>query len=221
MKKNICTLRNITKQYSNQPPTPHNISLAIYADEVLGVRGNNGTGKSTLLGIIAGLIKPDFGERITDEASFEKIAFVPQELSLYESLSGAENLKFWGLALGMSSERIRIRTKWLLDQLDLTDKANSPVSSYSGGMKRRLHLATALMQTPKILLLDEPTVGSDSFSVQCILQMILHLKAQGTSIVLTSHQSGELESVSDRILDLNKNEITEVIHDGRIKSGNL
>lgn len=210
MKEVICTLQDIKKQYPAQSPTLNGISLELYANEVLGVRGNNGTGKSTLLGILAGVIEADEGICHFAEGIEEHRSYVPQDLSLYESLSGAENLKFWGLAYGMSKEQVMIRSHWLLEQLGLSDKAQSTVSAYSGGMKRRLHLATALMQTPKLLLLDEPTVGSDTLSAKQIMEMILRLKKQGTTIVLTTHQSGELESISDRILDLHAGQITEV-----------
>lgn len=210
MKEIICTLRDIKKQYPKQSPTLDGISLDLYAGEVLGIRGNNGAGKSTLLNILAGILEPDSGEWYFSDEILVARSFVPQELSLYESLSGEENLKFWGLAFGMTRDRIGSRSRSLLEELGLTDKAKSPVSSYSGGMKRKLHLATALMKTPKLLLLDEPTVGSDRSSTQQIMNMLRHLNEQGTTIVLTTHQSGELESISDRVLSLGSGKIKEV-----------
>ncbi|MDO5096375.1 MAG: ABC transporter ATP-binding protein [Peptostreptococcaceae bacterium] len=215
MENIICKLSNINKNYKDNKSLD-NISLDIYSGEVLGVRGINGAGKSTLLGILAGCIRMDGGKIEFAEGIKNHIAFVPQELSLYNDLTGFENLKFWGLALGMHQEQIKIRSRWLLSQLNLFEKRNDIVSTYSGGMKRRLHLATALMLTPKLLLLDEPTVGADNLSIELITNMIKHLQKQGTTIVLTSHQAGELESMSSRIVTLSLGKIVEVLDYGRI-----
>ncbi len=215
MENIICKLSNISKNYKDCKSLD-NISLDIYSGEVLGVRGINGAGKSTLLGVLAGCIRADSGSIDFSEGIKNHISFVPQELSLYNDLTGFENLKFWGLALGMHQEQIKIRSRWLLSQLNLFEKRNDIVSTYSGGMKRRLHLATALMLTPKLLLLDEPTVGADNFSIELITNMIKHLQKQGTTIVLTSHQAGELESMSNRIVTLSLGKIVEVFDYGRI-----
>lgn len=211
----ICKLSNIDKSYRDNKSLD-NISLDIYSGEVLGIRGINGAGKSTLLGILAGCIRADSGVINFSEGIKNHISFVPQELSLYHDLTGFENLKFWGLTLGMHQEQIKIRSRWLLSQLNLFEKRNDIVSAYSGGMKRRLHLATALMLTPKLLLLDEPTVGADNFSIELITNMIKHLQKQGTGIVLSSHQTGELELMSNRIVTLSLGKIVEVVDYGRI-----
>lgn len=210
MEEKICTLHKISKSYQKNMPSVLDISLDIYANEILGIRGANGAGKSTLMGILAGSIKADRGDIVFAPDIKQHIAFVPQELSLYEDLSGFDNLKFWGLALGMPTEQINIRIRWLLSQLNLFEKSHAVVSTYSGGMKRRLHFASALMLTPKLLLLDEALVGADDFSIELIIRMILHLKQQGSTIVMSSHDVSRLESVCNRIITMNLGQILEV-----------
>ena len=199
----LCTLGQVEKRYPHRPdPVLGPLSLTLSQGEVLGVRGSNGAGKSTLLAIMAGVLRPDGGEcRLAPEA-VGKVAYVPQELSLYHTLTVLENLRFWGLACGLPLGAIRARSRWLLERLDLTGKEKLPVSACSGGMQRRLHLATALMVTPRVLLLDEPTVGADARSVDLILSMVEHLRDMGCAVALISHQPGELERVCSRVLTL-------------------
>lgn len=199
----LCTLTGVEKRYAScSAPVLGPLSLNLYEGEILGIRGPNGAGKSTLLGLMAGALRPDGGQCVYAPQVRGHISYVPQELSLYSALTGLENLRFWGLACGLPSKAVSARSRWLLDRLELTDKAGQPVSAYSGGMKRRLHLASALMTTPKLLLLDEPTVGADTRSVELILSLLAHLQEMGCGIALTSHQSGELERVCGRILTL-------------------
>lgn len=199
--ESLCTLTDVEKRYHGASVLGP-LSLALRPGELLGVRGPNGAGKSTLLSLIAGVLKPDRGQIAYASAVRGRIGYVPQELSLYSALTGLENLRFWGLAWGLPSKAIAARSRWLLDRLELSEKGPQPVSAYSGGMKRRLHLATALMVTPQLLLLDEPTVGADTRSVELILSMLAHLKGQGCAMALTSHHAGELERVCGRILTL-------------------
>lgn len=201
MSEPLCTLTRVEKRYRGVPVLGP-LSLALPAGEALGVRGPNGAGKSTLLSLIAGVLKPDGGQLSYASGVRGRIGYVPQELSLYTALTGLENLRFWGLAWGLPSKAVSARSRWLLERLELTEKGAQPVSAYSGGMKRRLHLATALMVTPRLLLLDEPTVGADSRSTELIFALLAHLKGQGCAMALTSHQAGELEQVCDRILTL-------------------
>lgn len=199
----LCTLTQVEKRYAADSACVLGpLSLTVHAGEILGIRGRNGAGKSTLLSILAGVLSPSAGQRVLSPRAEGHVGYVPQELSLYTSLTGLENLKFWGLAGGLPSKAIAARSRWLLEQLDLRGKGRQAVRAYSGGMKRRLHLATALMDTPALLLLDEPTVGADQYSARLILDMLRHLRGLGCGIVLISHQAGELESVCDRILTL-------------------
>lgn len=204
-KEVICTLTGICKRYEKQgAPVLGPLDLQLLGGEILGLQGANGAGKSTLMAIIAGVLRPDAG---TIEAAPQlkgQTGYVPQELSLYETMTGLENLKFWGLVLGMPTKAIALRSAWLLEQLGLQDKGASKVMEYSGGMKRRLHLATALMATPQLLLLDEPTVGADKQSAELILRMLEHLRHRGCAIVLISHQAGEIAELCDRVLTLEK-----------------
>lgn len=178
------------------------VTLSLHPGEILGVQGPNGAGKSTLLDVMAGILTPDAGQRVCAGSARGRVTCVPQELSLYSALTGMENLRFWGLAWGLPSRAAAVRGRWLLDRLGLGDKGAAPVSAYSGGMKRRLHLATALMATPAVLLLDEPTVGADDASVELILSMLRHLQGMGCAIAMTSHHAGELERVCTRIATL-------------------
>lgn len=199
----LCRLTEVEKAYGRKAdPVLGPISLEVESGGILGIRGANGAGKSTLLGILAGVIRPGRGSRECPADVRGRIGYVPQETALYESLTGLENLRFWGTACGLPGKIIPIRSRWLLEQLELTEQGDRPVSSYSGGMKRRLHLASALMVTPRLLLLDEPTVGADEHSAQLILSMLTRLRGQDCGIVLISHRAGELERVCDRIVTL-------------------
>lgn len=201
----LCVLTEAEKRYAAcSAPVLGPLSLTLWEGEILGVRGPNGAGKSTLLGLLAGALRPDGGQCVHMPGVGGHIGYVPQELSLYTTLTGLENLRFWGLACGLPPRSIQARSRWLLEQLELSEKGRQPVSAYSGGMKRRLHLASALMVTPRMLLLDEPTVGADARSAELILSMLEHLRDRGCGIALISHQAGELERVCSRILTLDK-----------------
>lgn len=199
----LCVLAEAEKRYSRRAaPALGPLSLTVRAGETLGVRGPNGAGKSTLLGLLAGTLRPDGGAVRWGEGVRGRIGYVPQELSLYSGLTGLENLKFWARACGLPGKAIAARSRWLLARLELTEKGGELVSACSGGMKRRLHLASALMVTPRLLLLDEPTAGADDRSAELILSLIEHLRGQGCGVVLTSHRAGELERACTRLLTL-------------------
>lgn len=204
----LCTLTGVEKRYGSALVLGP-VTLSLGAGEILGIQGPNGAGKSTLLDIMAGVLAPEKGQCHYAGTARGRIGYVPQELSLYSALTGMENLRFWGLAWGLPSKAAATRGRWLLEQLDLKDKAALPVSAYSGGMKRRLHLATALMATPAVLLLDEPTVGADDTSVELILAMLCRLQDRGCAIAMTSHHAGELERICTRVA---------VLKDGRLVS---
>lgn len=205
----ICTLKNIEKYYNTGSNILGPLSLSINSGEILGLRGHNGAGKSTLLKILAGVEKPNKGQYIHNIELDGLISYVPQDIALYTTLSAIDNLNFWGTVYGLPRKVRKTRSNWLLQQMELSTKANDKVSTYSGGMCRRLHLATALMITPKLLLLDEPTVGADFHSVEIILSLLQNLKQRGCAIVFVSHQSGELEKVCDRIIKLENGRIID------------
>ena len=205
--KNICILKDVTKRYPSHHETVLGpVSLTIEKGTVTGIRGENGAGKSTLLAIMANTLKPTSGT-VTYGKKHIVIGYVPQELSLYETMTGRENLIFWGLAGGLKKKDADIQAQKLLSLMRLSDKAESTAAEYSGGMKRRLHLATALMTVPDFLLLDEPTAGADEESADTILQTAAALKENGTACVIISHQAEDLKKICDNILWLEKGQI--------------
>ena len=145
----LVSLENVTKRYARKgAPALGPLSLQVYPGQVLGIRGPNGAGKSTLMGLLAGSLQPDSGRVVYGPDVKGRIGFVPQDLSLYSELTCSENLKFWGIAGGLPAGAIPRRAEWLLKELDLEGLGDRKVSTLSGGMKRRLHLASALMVTP-------------------------------------------------------------------------
>jgi ABC-2 type transport system ATP-binding protein len=183
------------------------ISFEVRPGEIYGLLGPNGAGKTTSISMISGLLKPDAGEIIVAGTAFSAdpqkaksiMGVVPQELAIYEELSGRENLEFWGRMAGLSSGDANARAGELLEALTLTDRAKDAVKNYSGGMKRRINLGCALLHRPKLLLLDEPTVGIDPQARLNILEFIRNLRATGTAILYTTHYLEEAESLCQRI----------------------
>lgn len=177
------------------------VSVKLYPAEIVGISGANGAGKTTLLSIMAGIIAPSAGERKFSDPH-AVVGYVPQEIALYGAMSGKANLEFWADVYGLPRDARRARISWLLTELGLADKAHARVDAYSGGMKRRLNLAAALLRTPALLLLDEPTVGADAASVDAILCMIRKMSVLGCTVVFISHHQNELRTVCSRILEM-------------------
>jgi ABC-2 type transport system ATP-binding protein len=183
------------------------VGFEVRPGEIYGLLGPNGAGKTTLISIISGLLKPDAGEVSVAGAAFWSdpqkarriMGVVPQELAIYEELSGRENLEFWGRMAGLSSRDAKARVVELLAALTLTDRAQDAVKKYSGGMKRRINLGCALLHRPQLLLLDEPTVGIDPQARLNILEFIRNLRASGTAILYTTHYLEEAETLCQRI----------------------
>ncbi|MCA9261357.1 MAG: ABC transporter ATP-binding protein, partial [Planctomycetales bacterium] len=170
------------------------ISFAVGRGETFGLLGPNGAGKSTTIQLILGLSSPDSGSvrvdgdlRPTDPAARMTMGAAPQSLALYEELSAEENLTFFARLYGLAGTQLRKRVTWALDFAGLTDRSRARVKTYSGGMKRRLNLAVALVHEPQILLLDEPTVGVDPQSRNHLFDRIEEVKAQGCTIIYTTH----------------------------------
>lgn len=208
MEEWICTVNDLGFHYKRGGRAVlKGLSLSLHKGEILGIRGENGAGKSTLLKAIAGILPFDEGEVFIPKEIKNNLSYLPQDLSLYESLSALENLCFYGKILGLPAKVIFTRAHWLLKELGLEDKERERISALSGGMKRRVHLASALMKRPDILLLDEPTVGCDNESYEKILALLRKMKAQGTAMLLISHGRGELEEMADRIVYLEEGRI--------------
>jgi ABC-2 type transport system ATP-binding protein len=183
------------------------VSFEVRPGEIYGLLGPNGAGKTTTISMISGLLKPDSGEVFVADAAFWSdpqkakriMGVVPQELAIYDELTGRENLEFWGRMAGLSSRDAKARAVELLNALTLTDRADDAVKNYSGGMKRRINLGCALSHRPKLLLLDEPTVGIDPQARLNILEFIRQLRESGTGILYTTHYLEEAETLCQRI----------------------
>lgn len=204
----LVTLQNICASYGRDAVLK-DVSLKIRPGEILGIRGENGAGKSTLLRLIAGVIKPDSGTRTVNDSLKNMICYVPQEIALYPTLTGKQNLSFWAEIYGVHGITKAKRIKYLLKLMNLENKANKRVETYSGGMKRRLNMAASLVINPALLLLDEPTVGADSRSVGVMLDSIQRMKENGCSVVIISHSDIDLDSVCDRMITLSAGKITD------------
>ena len=210
MEEQICRIKNLGLHYpKGGRAILKGLSLSFRKGEILGIRGENGAGKSTLLKALAGILPYNEGEIDLAPEAKGQLSYLPQDLSLYESLTAMENLYFYGKIQGLPKKLISTRANWLLRELGLEEKAGERLSALSGGINRRVHLASALMKRPAILLLDEPTVGCDNESYERILSLLRKMKAQGTAMLLISHGRGELEEMADRIVYLEDGKIRE------------
>jgi len=201
----VLNLVNVRKAFGNIVAVD-GLSLSVRKGEVFGLLGPNGAGKSTSVSLSVGLLTPDAGSvtidghgNPADPEVRRRIGVAPQALSLYERLTAEENLRFFGEVYGLSGAQLDERVKWCLDFVTLADRKSDFVEGYSGGMKRRLNLAAALMHDPELLLLDEPTVGVDPQSRNSIFDSITELHRQGRTIIYTTHYMEEAERLCDRI----------------------
>ncbi len=182
------------------------LSLEIGRGEVFGLLGPNGAGKTTTVNLAVGLLAPDHGTVTldgggspTDPKVRAKIGVAPQALALYDELSGEENVAFFAKLQGLTGRMLAERVRWSLNFVDLWDRRGDRMSTYSGGMKRRLNLAVAVVHDPPFLLLDEPTVGVDPQSRNAIFDNILVLKEQGRTVIYTTHYMEEAQRLCDRV----------------------
>jgi ABC-2 type transport system ATP-binding protein len=183
------------------------VSLSVNEGEIYGLLGPNGAGKTTTISMICGLLRPDAGDVLIGgrpfwsdpQAAKRLMGVVPQDLALYEELSARENLVFWGRLAGLEAKVARVRADELLEALALTDRAKDAVKKFSGGMKRRVNLGCALLHRPRLLLLDEPTVGIDPQARLKILEFVRELRGSGTAVLYTTHYLEEAETLCARI----------------------
>jgi ABC-2 type transport system ATP-binding protein len=181
------------------------ISLTLAPGECLGLLGPNGAGKSTLIRSIVGRVIPNrgtvsiFGSAAQSPAARNALGWVPQELAIYPRLTCAENLTAFGRYHGLSGSKLKEQSAWCLEWAALTDRAKTVAGSLSGGMKRRLNMAVGIIHKPRIVLMDEPTVGVDPQSRNRIFEMIEALRTQGASLIYTTHYMEEAERLCDRI----------------------
>ena len=204
-------IKDVTKSYGRHKVL-QNVSFEIMEGELFGLLGPNGAGKSTLIDILTGIQSMDSGEIFingksikTDKVEIRKhLGLVPQDIALLEELNAVDNLEYFGGLYGLARAELKNQIEKLLEVAGLTDKKKEKVKNYSGGMKRRLNIAVAMLHNPSILILDEPTVGVDAQSRQHIFDYIQSLAEQGTTILYTSHYMEEIETLCKRvfILDL-------------------
>lgn len=184
------------------------INLRADRAETIGLLGPNGAGKTTTVSMIAGLLRPDSGEVLIEGQPLRgdtdpvkrKIGLVPQNIALYDELSALDNLNLCGALYEMHGAPLKRAIADALDLVGLSDRSKDKVGTFSGGMKRRLNLAAALLHDPQILLLDEPTVGVDPQSRNAIFDNLQTLKARGKTLVYTTHYMEEAERLCDRII---------------------
>lgn len=211
----IIQLKNVTKRYDDKLAVD-NISLDVEEGELFGLLGPNGAGKSTLISMICGLTKLDKGDIIINGSSIktnpiaakQNIGLVPQEIALYENISAIDNLKFWGKMYSLKGNLLKERIEEVLEATGLKDRRKEKVSKFSGGMKRRLNIACAVMHYPKIVIMDEPTVGIDPQSRNNILEFTKELnKKHGSTLIYTSHYMEEVEALCSKVCILDEGKV--------------
>lgn len=207
-------VNELKKVYGNITAV-NKISFTINNGEIFGLLGPNGAGKTTTISIIATLLKPTSGDVTIDNYSVTKkphkvreiLGYVPQDIALYPTLNARENLTFWGRMYNLNGKELKNRVDEVLELVNLTERAKEPIKNYSGGMKRRINIAVGLLHKPKLLVMDEPTVGVDPQSRNSILETVKNLSKEGMTIIYTSHYMEEIESICDTVAIMDNGEI--------------
>jgi ABC-2 type transport system ATP-binding protein len=213
----MLTLTNLRKHFgpaSRRVVAVDGVSLTVRKGEVFGLLGPNGAGKSTTIGMATGLISPDEGTvniegagAPTTSTARLHLGVAPQELALYEQLTGEENLRFFGKLYELSGDALSKRLDTVLELVGLSPRRQDRVVTYSGGMKRRLNLAVALIHDPPLLLLDEPTAGVDPHSRNNLIDVVRKLASEGRTIIYTTHYMEEASKLCDRIAIMDKGKV--------------
>ena len=210
----MITVENLKKSYGTHVAL-NGINFSIKEGEFYGLLGPNGAGKTTTISIISTIVEPDSGKVTINNMDLQKnkvackkiIGVVPQEIALYDKLSAVENLHFWGSLYNVEKSLLDKRIHENLELLGLADRKDDKIKNYSGGMKRRINIAAALLHQPKILFMDEPTVGIDPQSRNLIFDVVEKLHKNGMTIIYTTHYMEEAEKFCDRIGIIDKGEI--------------
>jgi len=213
----IIEVKGLTKKYGRTQVLDIE-SLEIRKGEIFGLFGPNGAGKSTFISILATVLKPTTGDILVNGASVVSkpdkvkplIGFVPQDIALYPMLSGLDNMNFWAGIYGLRGRLKKERIAEAVALARLEDRIRDRVSKYSGGMKRRLNIAVSMLHHPEILVMDEPTVGVDIDSRKYIFEALLNLKKEGRTVIFTSHNTNEMETLCDRIASMDKGRILSI-----------
>ncbi|MCM3727782.1 ABC transporter ATP-binding protein [Neobacillus cucumis] len=203
---NVLEIKNLTKKFGDFIAVD-NMSLAIQEGEIFGFLGSNGAGKSTTINMISGLLRNNSGEihilgkNIASHSKFAKmnIGIVPQDLAIYEDMTAYENVRFFAGLYGLRGTELKERVEEALEFVGLLDKQKSYPKNFSGGMKRRLNIACAIAHRPKLIIMDEPTVGIDPQSRNYILTSVRKLNEMGCTVIYTSHYMEEVEEICSRI----------------------
>ncbi|QLY78621.1 ABC transporter ATP-binding protein [Clostridium intestinale] len=214
--KNILEIKKLKKAYGEKQVVKE-ISFKVKEGEILGFLGPNGAGKSTTINMIATVVDSDSGEILfTDKPIKNKekvfktsLGVVPQELAFFSDLTAYDNVKFFCSLYGIGGEELKKSVKEALEFVGLWDRRKEYPDSFSGGMKRRLNIACAIAHKPRLLIMDEPTVGIDPQSRNNILEAIKKLNKLGITIIYTSHHMEEVEALCSRILIMDEGEIIE------------
>ncbi|WP_105615346.1 ABC transporter ATP-binding protein [Vallitalea okinawensis] len=202
----IIKINDLTKKYGNTIAVDH-MNLEIRRGDIFGLLGPNGAGKSTTINMICGLLKMDQGNIHIDGINIKDnpleakkyLGLVPQEIAFYDTLTAYENIAFFGKLSGLKGTLLKERTNEALEFVGLTEKARNYPKEFSGGMKRRLNIACSIVHHPKIIIMDEPTVGIDPQSRNNILESVKKLNQMGSTIVYTSHYMEEVENLCNQI----------------------
>ena len=191
------------------------LSFEVQEGEIFSLLGPNGAGKTTTISILSCLLRPDSGEArllgrsiLTEQAEVKKLlGVVPQEIALYEDLTARENLTFWGKMYGLRGSALKSRVSEILNLIGLEARSNDRIEKYSGGMKRRVNIGVALLHKPRVIYMDEPTVGIDPQSRRSILDSVVELKNQGMTVLYTTHYMEEAEELSDHVAIMDNGEL--------------
>ncbi|MCL6601829.1 MAG: ABC transporter ATP-binding protein [Paenibacillus sp.] len=210
----LVVVSDAVKRYDGKLTVDH-VNVSIQQGEIFGLLGPNGAGKSTTISMICGLLKIDGGDILIDGISVisnplevkRRIGLVPQELALYDTLTATENVTFFGRLYGLRGKLLKERVAEALAFTGLSDRAKEKPSTFSGGMKRRLNIACAIMHRPKLIIMDEPTVGIDPQSRNHILESVKALNKMGSTVIYTSHYMEEVAAICDRVAIMDKGHI--------------
>jgi len=210
----VLDIKQLSKKYGKKTAL-EGITFSVPEGTCFGLLGPNGAGKSTTMKILTGIVEADQGTAIilgmnSNEnrlAIKQQVGYVPQSITLYEDLNAYDNLLFFGQMYGVKGSQLKERITRVLIQTGLLDRAKDKVKEYSGGMKRRINIAAALLHDPKILILDEPTVGIDPQSRNHIFDMIRSLKEEGVTIIYSTHYMEEVEALCDEIAIIDNGKI--------------
>ncbi len=210
----IAVLTDVVKRYDSKLTVDH-VNVSIQEGEIFGLLGPNGAGKSTTISMICGLLKMDGGDIVIDGLSVashalevkRRIGLVPQDLALYNTMTAAENVTFFGRLYGLRGKLLKERVEEALTFTGLSDRAKEKPATFSGGMKRRLNIACAIMHRPKLIIMDEPTVGIDPQSRNHILESVKELNRLGSIGIYTSHYMEEVAAICDRVAIMDKGHI--------------